>query len=81
MSCKLGLQETKLPYDNLFEKRFIKMCPGSVLMLLFVLAFFISIAEIESLCNANEPNRDFDCNNPVVVYFLKVKNRNTRTVC
>ena len=46
-----------------------------------MLAFFNSIAEIESLCNANEPNRDFDCSNPIVVYLSKVKNGNTRTVC
>ena len=38
-----------------------------------MLAFFNSIAEIEIVCNANEPNRDFDCSNPTVVYLSKIQ--------
>ena len=81
MSYKLGLQQTKLPYKNLFEKKIaIKRCAGSVLISFFVLAFIISIAEIESLCHANEPNLDFYCNKLTVFYLFEVKNRNSRTV-
>ena len=82
MSYKLGLQQTKLPYKNLFEKKIvIKRCAGSVLISFFVLAFIISIAEIESLCHANEPNLDFYCNKLTAFYLFEVKNRNSRTVC